>query len=99
MGSQNEEELDSLKHLFYPLTTLKIIHFLVIFGLLIYINSFFNGFIGDDMDQIVRNPLIHSPVNIFRFFMGGTFFNGFTTASGIYYKPLQSTIYSLLFVF
>ncbi len=99
MGSQNEEELDSLKHLFYPLTTLKIIHFLVILGLLIYINSFFNGFIGDDFDQIVRNPLIHSPVNIFRFFLGGTFFNGFTTASGIYYKPLQSTIYSLLFVF
>ncbi len=99
MATQKEEESDSLKHLFYPLTTFKIIHFLAIVGILLYANSLLNGFIGDDFDQIVRNPLIHSPLNIFKFFLGGTFFNGFSTASGIYYKPLQSTIYSFLYPF
>ena len=65
--------------------------------ILVYFNSLFNGFVGDDFDQIVKNGLVHSIFNIPRFFLGGTFFNGFSNQAGIYYKPVLSSLFALIY--
>lgn len=96
---QTEEEF-FLKKLFYPLTTLKAIHWIVIIGFVVFSNGLFNNFIGDDESQIIVNILVHSISNIGIFFNGGTFFNSSTQLPfGVYYKPLLLTFYSLIYTF
>lgn len=79
--------------------TVKYILILIaIIGLLVYINSFYNGFVGDDDYEIIKNPLIQSLTNIPKFFLGGTFFNGDIAAlSGNYYRPLKSLTFAFLY--
>jgi hypothetical protein len=93
-----QEQESSLKNLFVPFTTLKAIHFIIGIGVLIFFNSLFNGFVGDDVPQIVENTYVHSVQNIPFLFTGSTFFNGTAQhLDGIYYKPLFSSSFALLY--
>src|SRR5260370_28504858 len=80
----------SLKSFFVPLTTLKAINIIVIVGLIVFANSLFNGFVGDDKDYIVNNPFTHT-VNLAVSF--GT--NGFNIVGQ--YRPIPATYFSILY--
>lgn len=76
----------------------KFILAIIIIGLLVYFNSLFNGFVWDDEEQIVNNVLIHSATNIPAFFQSSTFNSaGANKLPGLYYKPLMSTFFSLIY--
>ncbi len=94
-----EEKEVSLKNLFSPFTNKKAIIFLILIGSLVYFNSFFNGFVLDDVSQIVNNTRVHSIHNIGTFFQGGTFnpTNARDNLTGVYYKPLMTTYFSLIY--
>ena len=92
------EEEFSFKKLFVPFTTLKAIHWIIIIGLIVYFNGLFNGFVLDDIYQIVNNTYTHSFTNIVTFFTGSTFYNGGTTSlAGAYYKPLLTTYFAAIY--
>lgn len=96
--TKNEEEI-SFTNYFVPLTTTKIVHFLIIIGSIVFFNGLFNGFVGDDLGQIIDNIYVHSITNIQLFFTGSTFYNGSAQIAGLYYKPLLLTSYALLYTF
>ncbi|PJC68644.1 hypothetical protein CO015_03275 [candidate division WWE3 bacterium CG_4_8_14_3_um_filter_42_11] len=75
--------------------------FLLIFaGIAIYSLSLFNGFVWDDEEQVVNNTLVHTIANLPSFFTGSTFNTGGTgTLMGIYYKPLMSFFFALIYTF
>lgn len=69
-------------------------------GIVLYFNSIFNGFIGDDFLQIVHNTKVHSLTNIFSFFTGSTFESGGSIIlTGLFYRPLMLIIFSSLYTF
>ena len=57
---EHPEKEFSFRNFFVPLSTTKIIHFIIIIGLIVYCNSLFNGFVIDDITYIVNYSLIHS---------------------------------------
>jgi len=65
--------------------------------------AFFTGltspFQDDDFTQVVNNVPVHSITHIRLFFEGGTFYlgKGLSALSGVYYRPLMTTIFSLLY--
>lgn len=65
-------------------------------GFAVYTPSFNNRFLLDDESQILHNNLIHSPSNIATFFLGSTMHQEGRALGGIYYKPVMSLSYSLL---
>lgn len=70
----------------------------IILGFLIFGNSLFNGFVGDDFDQIINNVLVHSLGNIPRLFFGSSFGTGnINQLSGIYYRPLMTSVFTLVY--
>jgi len=76
----------------------KYIFIIIGLGLLIYFNSLFNNFVWDDEEQILNNQLIHSVRNVSLFFKGGTFNTGGSgNMMGIYYKPIMSICFSILY--
>lgn len=83
----------SLKRYFTPLTTLKGIHFIIIIGLIVFLNTLFNGFVLEDRAEIVRNPSVHSVTNIPNIFLHQV--GGQETIT--YYRPLLFTVYTLLY--
>src|SRR5262245_10868673 len=88
----------SFKNYFVPFTTGKAIHFIIIIGLVVYFNALFNGFVGDDNAQIVENRLIQSITNLPLFFQGSTFYlQQIGESVGVYYRPLLSTTFSLMY--
>lgn len=68
-------------------------------GFLLYFPTLFNGFVWDDEELIVNNPLVHSFGNIPAFFSGSTFNSGggVEGLSGLYYKPLMTTAFSIIY--
>lgn len=95
---QEQEEEFSLKQYFIPLTNVKATTFLILIGFLISINSFFNAFLGDDIPQIVENPVITSISNLPSFFSGSTFYSGVgQRLEGVYYKPLLNTYFAIMY--
>jgi len=68
-------------------------------GCLVFRSGLSNPFQGDDILQIVSNPVVHSITNIGQFFSGGTFYFGQQNIglAGAYYRPLQTTSYSALY--
>lgn len=69
-------------------------------GFLVYFVSLFNGFVWDDETQIINNGFVHSITNFFTFFKGSTFTTGGAgSLGGIYYKPLMSSAFALLYTF
>ena len=88
----------SLKKLFVPLTTFKVIHWIVVIGLIVFFNTLFNGFVWDDISQIVENTSVHSISNIGSFFFGTHDIAGnLVKIQGVYYRPLMATIYAALY--
>lgn len=94
METRNKEP--SMYEIFIPFTASKAIVFIVIIGLVVYFNSLFNNFVGDDYGQILYNAQVHSITNIPTFFRASTFITG-STITGIYYKPLLLSAYSILY--
>jgi len=82
-----KEEGFYFKKLFAPLTTSKAIHWIVIIGIIVFFNSFFNGFVWDDKIYILNNP---GNLNIFYLF-GPNMFND------LFYRPLSAAYFSLLY--
>ncbi len=90
----------SFSGFFTPFTNIKAITFIILVGLLVYINILFNGFALDDTSQILSNTPAHSIQNISSFFQGSTFgpdVTGSGKIQGVYYKPLLTTFYALLY--
>lgn len=94
--NQKEQNL-TFKSLFLPFTTKKAIVYIVIIGLIVYFNSLFNGFVGDDWGQIVDNVNVHSLSNIFYLFTSSTFYVHGAGTFGLYYKPIMMTLFSLIY--
>jgi protein O-mannosyl-transferase len=89
----------NFKGLFLPLTIKKAIVFIFLIGFAVFFNSLFNGFVGDDDAQIVKNLNIHSISNIPSFFVGSTFYNGSEKMIGVYYKPLLASVFAAIYSF
>ncbi len=67
-------------------------------GISIYASSLLNAFVWDDNENILNNSLLRSLSNIPYFFTGSTFNSGgMGTLVGSYYKPLVTTIFSLIY--
>jgi len=76
----------------------KSIYIIIIIGLCLYFYSLFGKFLWDDEEQIVNNSYIHSISNIPEFFLGSTFNTGGAgSLTGIYYKPLLITLFSVIY--
>lgn len=69
---------------------------LILIGIFVYGNTLLNGFLIDDEVQILRNTAVHSLVNVPKFFLGSTFSNG-GIAIGLFYRPLMTTVFALLY--
>jgi len=92
-----DSDFDSdFKSFFVPLTTVKAILILCLLGFCIYFFSFFNGFVRDDISQVVNNNLVHSLSNFFLFFRGATFGYG-NYFSGGYYKPVMDICFAIIY--
>jgi len=65
-------------------------------GFAVYGWSLGNHFLLDDESQVLQNELIHSPSNWQVFFLGSTMHQEGAALGGIYYKPIMSMCYSLL---
>jgi len=71
---------------------------IMLIGFLLFLFSLGNQFVWDDEEQIVNNTLIHSISNWPLFFSGGAFNSGGTgSLLGIYYKPMMTLSFSLLY--
>jgi len=71
---------------------------LVLAGVAVYGASLSNAFLWDDIAQVLQNHLAHSLANIRYFFQGGTFATGGAARlGGIYYRPLMTTSFALLY--
>lgn len=68
-------------------------------GFGVFFTGLTNPFMGDDQEQIVDNPVVHSISNVRLFFEGSTSYigNGIAPLSGFYYRPMMTTIFSLLY--
>src|SRR5258708_3970813 len=91
------EEEFSFKNYFSPMTTVKAVVWIVIIGLIGFFNSLFGAFVWDDVYQIQNNTLVHSILNIGLYFTGSTFSQSQGAFEGLYYRPLMTTVFSLLY--
>src|SRR5229473_7760619 len=80
----------SFKQFFVPMTTLKAINIIFIVGLIVFFNTLFNGFVGDDKKMIVDNPQEHVVNPALSF---GE--NAFNVAGQ--YRPIPATYFSFLY--
>lgn len=88
----------SFRCLFFPLTNLKAIYWIIFIGFIVYFNSLFSAFVWDDIPQIQKNELVHTIANIPLFFTGSTFAsvtNGHF--AGLYYRPLMISVFSVIY--
>jgi hypothetical protein len=69
-----------------------------IVGLVVFFTGLNNPFQGDDSYQIVNNEPVHSITHVVQFFESSTFYNG-QKLTGVYYRPLMTTIFSLIYTF
>ena len=79
------------------LTDKKAVMLIVITGSIVYFNGLFAVFAWDDYDQLLNNIPVHSITNFFSFFAGGNVYTGTSKLFGIYYKPMMSTVFSLVY--
>ena len=86
---------------FDNLNTKHIILLFFTLGMIIYANSLFNSFVGDDFAQVRNNQSVHSIWNIPSLFTKGAFSKGaFNENAEInYYKPLLSSTFALIYFF
>ncbi|HSW96882.1 MAG TPA: hypothetical protein VLF89_03575 [Candidatus Saccharimonadales bacterium] len=88
----NEEDFSfaKLKYLFFPLTTVKAVTIIFIAGVIVYLNSLFNGFVWDDKSFIILNIEVHS-LNIFKLFGQNSFNTVFD------YRPIPAFYFTVLY--
>ena len=70
----------------YPIISLYII------GFILYFRSVFNGFIGDDYTNILRNNLVHNLSNLPKLFTADPLFDKWP-----YYRPLMYAVFSFIY--
>ncbi len=71
---------------------------LLLIGLVIYTNTIFNSFVGDDFHQIVNNTYVYSLTNIPKFFLGSTYESGgIKGVTGLFYRPIMMTVFTILY--
>ena len=80
----------------WSLTPLQASLLIICVGLVVFCTGLTGGFQGDDASQIVTNTPVHSIVNLVSFFRHGTFFDG-QSLTGVYYRPMMTVTYSLLY--
>lgn len=76
--------------LFIPLTSKKIVIFIIIIGFVVYFNALFNTFVWDDLTYVVFNPDIHS-IHLISSFKE----NSFNKIGQ--YRPITAIYFSLLY--
>jgi len=74
--------------------TKELVIILVLIGLLAYLPSLFGGFLGDDEDFVTKNAYVKE-LRISRFFTENAIAGAGKTSN--YYRPLQFSLYSLLY--
>jgi len=89
--SEEREEEFSFSRPFIPLTKTKAITWIVIIGFIVYFNSLFNSFVGDDLIYIINNASSHT-INISHAF-GTSIFN--TQGQ---YRPIPALYFSILYI-
>jgi tetratricopeptide (TPR) repeat protein len=65
-------------------------------AIVLYLNTLGNGFVYDDIPQVVQNPWIRGFHNLWAIFTSGAW--GFGGQSTNYYRPLMHIFYTLLYV-
>jgi hypothetical protein len=83
------------------LSSWQVLVILTFIGLVTFYSGINTPFQGDDLNQIVMNIPVHSIRNIRLYFEGSTFYSGQGLAplGGDYYRPLMTTVYSLVYTF
>ncbi len=91
--------MDSLLYKINKITTWQASFIIAILGFITHFTGLTSPFQGDDIGQIVSNIPVHSISHIKIFFEGGTFYNGggLDPLIGVYFRPLMTTVYSLLY--
>jgi tetratricopeptide (TPR) repeat protein len=84
-----QEKINNLK-------TWHVAWVIALVGLVVYCSGLNGGFQGDDTFQIVTNTPVHSIANIAQFFRSSTFYNG-SQLTGVYYRPLMTTVFSAIY--
>lgn len=93
-----KEKTLTFKSLFLPFTIQKAIIFIFIIGLIVFCNSLFNDFVGDDKPLITANPVVQSLQNLPRFFTESDLYAGEGhKLEGFSYRPLQTTTFSIIY--
>jgi len=69
-----------------------------VIGVATYFTGLSGAFQNDDFHQVVDNTPVHSITNLPTFFTSSTFFNG-EKMTGVYYRPLMTTTFSLIYTF
>lgn len=78
------------------ISNLYLVTIIVILGFIVFGIGLFGSWAGDDNAQIVENKLIYHFSNFPLFFKGSTFESGGNLLSGMFYKPLYVTYFSLI---
>lgn len=83
----------------HALTQIQSIIIIAAIGIAVFCSGLFTPFMGDDLPQIVDNPVVHSITNLPRFFNEGTFYlgQGSDKLSSAFYRPVMTTTFSLLY--
>lgn len=69
---------------------------IAVIGFAVFFIGLKGPFMGDDQYQIVNNVPVHSITNIRSFFEGGTFYTN-NKLVGVYFRPIMTTTFSLLY--
>src|SRR5579871_2990835 len=91
--TEEDFSFTNIKRLFFPLTTIKIIHFIILIGIIVFFNASFNAFIFDDDAQIITNQSVHSIAGISDI-VQNTMHSVFTSD---YYRPFPFIIYAVIY--
>lgn len=69
----------------------------ILLGFIVYGASLRNAFVLDDINLIVQNQPVHSIKNVVAFFTSSIFNAAGGSFTGIYYRPMMTTIFSVLY--
>ncbi len=93
----NNQQGFSFTQFFTTLTPIKATCIIIFIGVIVYFNSLFNGFVFDDFDQLVNNSSVHTLSNIPNLFTGSSFAGNNNQLIGVYYKPLMTSAFALIY--
>jgi hypothetical protein len=88
--------MNNVRKIITKLESWQVACIMAVVALATYFNGLANAFQNDDTFQIVHNPPVHSLGNLFLFFHSSTFWDGQKLA-GIYYRPLMTTTFSVIY--